>query len=360
MAGLLGNMDNLRGILASPSTNDFALALLANSGYSNRRRGLGEIIGTSMLQSRQMAAEQAQQKLREQYMRAQIEAMQQKPQAQAQSPFANINPRDYTPESIAAFQQSGNYGDLRPIVEAGQAGPKIGNYNPGDFTTDSWATFLETGNPRVLRRQYAPQQPPAPWIGQIGGGLGVIPRVGGGILPPQMITTPEQERAAAAARAATERRQTDLAATQAKREATFDDDVAVIDEEILRTQRLLSEFEQGKYQTGPVAGRLPAVRTAAQDLRREQGKDVIRNISSATFGGLSEGERGFLRELGISETATEESNKNYLKERLAALKNAKTKLINRRPLITSQGAPAEGAYTHPSGATVEILPPAGK
>ena len=82
MAGLLGSMDNLRGILASPSTNDFALALLANSGYSPRRRGLGEIIGQSMLQSRQMAAEQAQQKLREQYMRAQIEAMQQKPQAQ--------------------------------------------------------------------------------------------------------------------------------------------------------------------------------------------------------------------------------------------------------------------------------------
>ena len=75
MTGLLGNMDNLRGILAQPSTNDFALALLANSGYSPRRRGLGEIIGQSMLQSRQMAAEQAQQKLREQYMRAQIEAM---------------------------------------------------------------------------------------------------------------------------------------------------------------------------------------------------------------------------------------------------------------------------------------------
>lgn len=76
--GLLGGMEGLRGILASPSTNDFALALLANSGYSNRRRGLGEIIGTSMMQSRAMAAEAAQQKLREQYMQAQIAAMQQK------------------------------------------------------------------------------------------------------------------------------------------------------------------------------------------------------------------------------------------------------------------------------------------
>lgn len=360
MAGLLGGMDQMRGILASPSTNDFALALLANSGYNSRRKSLGEIIGTSMLQSRAMAAEQAQQKLREQYMRAQIEAMQARPQAQAQSPFANINPRDYTPESVAAFQQSGNYGDLRPVVSTEQSGPKIGQYNPGDYTPDSFAKFLETGDPRALRRQYAPQQPPAPWIGMIGGGLGVIPRVGGGVLPPRMITTPEQERESKAAAAAEEAQRTSLANEQAKREATFDNDIATIDDEILRTQRLLTEFEQGKYQTGPLAGRLPAVRTAAQDLRREQGKDVIRNISSTTFGALSEGEREFLREIGISETASEESNTNYLKERLKSLQLSRERLKGRRPLITSQGIPASGSFTHPSGATVEILPPAGK
>lgn len=76
--GLLGDPTALRGLLQSPSTTDFALAMLANSGYSPRRRSLGEIVGASMLQSRQMAAEQAQQKLREEYMRAQIQAMQAK------------------------------------------------------------------------------------------------------------------------------------------------------------------------------------------------------------------------------------------------------------------------------------------
>ena len=80
--GLLGDPTALRGLLQSPSTTDFALAMLANSGYSPRRRSLGEIVGASMLQSRQMAAEQAQQKLREEYMRAQIAAMQQRPEAQ--------------------------------------------------------------------------------------------------------------------------------------------------------------------------------------------------------------------------------------------------------------------------------------
>lgn len=80
--GLLGDPTALRGLLQSPSTTDFALAMLANSGYSNRRRSLGEIVGASMLQSRQMAAEAAQQKLREQYMQAQIAAMQQRPEAQ--------------------------------------------------------------------------------------------------------------------------------------------------------------------------------------------------------------------------------------------------------------------------------------
>ena len=80
--GLLGDPTALRGLLQSPSTTDFALAMLANSGYSPRRRSLGEIVGASMLQSRQMAAEQAQQKLREQYMQAQIAAMQQRPEAQ--------------------------------------------------------------------------------------------------------------------------------------------------------------------------------------------------------------------------------------------------------------------------------------
>jgi hypothetical protein len=76
--GLLGAVGGAQGLLQNPATMDLGLALLANSGYQSRRRGFGEILGTSMLQSRQMAAEAAQQKLREHYMQAQIQAMQEK------------------------------------------------------------------------------------------------------------------------------------------------------------------------------------------------------------------------------------------------------------------------------------------
>jgi hypothetical protein len=73
--GLLGAVGGAQGLLQNPATMDLGLAMLANSGYNSRRRGFGEILGTSMLQSRQMAAEAAQAKLREQYMQAQIQAM---------------------------------------------------------------------------------------------------------------------------------------------------------------------------------------------------------------------------------------------------------------------------------------------
>lgn len=346
--GLLGAVGGAQGLLQNPATMDLGLALLANSGYQSRRRGFGEILGASMLQSRQMAAEAAQQKLREQYMQAQIQAMQQKPEAAARSPFAAIDPSKYSPESIVKFQQSGNYGDLVPTsVPTADSGPKIGSYNPGDYTPASFSKFLQSNNPADLKRQYAPQPVPGAWIGQIGGGLGVMQRTAdGGVLPPNMLTTPGQESDAAAERAAAERRSTELATEQAKREAAFETDMSVIEDEIERTVRLIGEFKGGVYQTGPLAGKLPAFRTAAQNLKREQGKDVVRNIGSATFGALSEGERGFLKDLGVSEDASEESNIAYLEEREKVLRRAKNRLRARPPLIQSPGA---GARPDPLG-----------
>jgi hypothetical protein len=102
--GLLGAVGGAQGLLQNPATMDLGLAMLANSGYNSRRRGFGEILGTSMLQSRQMAAEAAQQKLREQYMQAQIQAMQEKAQPAAEANEIVIGPDGkpvYVPRSQA-------------------------------------------------------------------------------------------------------------------------------------------------------------------------------------------------------------------------------------------------------------------
>jgi hypothetical protein len=117
--GLLGDPTALRGLLQSPSTTDFALAMLANSGYSPRRRSLGEIVGASMLQSRQMAAEQAQQKLREEYMRAQIQAMQQKQEPRPEE-LEIIAGEDGKPIYVPRSQAAGKSPFLQPRGETSQ------------------------------------------------------------------------------------------------------------------------------------------------------------------------------------------------------------------------------------------------
>lgn len=54
---------------------DFALALLANSGYSPNKRSFGQIVGQSALQSQDMKAQREHQGLQRQLMQAQIGAL---------------------------------------------------------------------------------------------------------------------------------------------------------------------------------------------------------------------------------------------------------------------------------------------
>lgn len=72
-------------------------------------------------------------------------AMQQQIAQARKSPrdqFGAVMPGNYTPESLAAFQQSGNYGDLVPVMK----GAAFGQVNPGQFTPESLARYSQTGN----------------------------------------------------------------------------------------------------------------------------------------------------------------------------------------------------------------------
>lgn len=78
-------MGTLRGLLAAindPANSqgllNFGLNTLAQSGYSATPRTFGEIVANSMLQSQQMAAKAAQEKMQQQMMQAQLEALQRK------------------------------------------------------------------------------------------------------------------------------------------------------------------------------------------------------------------------------------------------------------------------------------------
>lgn len=68
--------------------------------------------------------------------------------------FGAVMPGNYTPESLAAFQQSGNYGDLVPVMK----GAQFGQVNPGQFTPESLALYAQTGNYADLVPFRAPVQ----------------------------------------------------------------------------------------------------------------------------------------------------------------------------------------------------------
>jgi len=193
-------LDRLRGVLASPYSQDLGLSLLANSGYSTTPRTFGQVAGQSALMAQQMEAQRSSEDIKKRYMEAQIQALQQK----SRSPFGEVQPDKFTPASLAKFMQTGNYGDLVP--EGG--GVKVGNYNPGEYTPESWASFVanEYKDPSVLRRYVAPANP----VVQLVNGVPTVvqpskPGAAGPATPTlNPLSTIQTEADAAAAKAAAE------------------------------------------------------------------------------------------------------------------------------------------------------------
>ena len=76
----------------------------------------------------------------------------------------------------------------------GPMSPGLGKYNPGDFTPETWAQFASGGyaNPAILKRYESP------WVGKVGGGVGIIDKSGGGSPQVTPVTTATEEAIAAA------------------------------------------------------------------------------------------------------------------------------------------------------------------
>lgn len=334
VGGLLGAPQSYGGLLtpeeqrAARQQGLLALGsqLMAAGGPSDQRVSFGQALAPAI-----MAGQQAQQ----QYGNDMLQAMLLR--TKLQKPY-----KDERPQSVREFEYAkangykGTYDEWQRIGTVQAKDPaSIQEYNLAKSqgyqgTFEQWIAD---------RAQATVTMPYVPMT--VGGVPGFGNRQSGGFTPTS--TLPEETDAAGRLKEA-EARAAELAKAQAGRDANFQEDLNVIDDEILRTQRLLSEFKSGKYQTGPLSGRLPNMRTAAQDLEREQGKDTIKAISSATFGALSEGERGFLKELGVSQTANEESNINMLERRLEELQRTKRRLTTRARLgVGPNEAPAAAA-----------------
>lgn len=131
-----------------------AASLLESGGPSTERTSIGQALGRGMMAAQQGRQSSVDQSLQAALLRKQLESASAK-----QSPFGNVTPKDYTPESVAKFEASGKYSDLVPITKPGD---DLGQYQPGNYTEESWAKFVETRDPKVLKRFITPRQEYSP------------------------------------------------------------------------------------------------------------------------------------------------------------------------------------------------------
>ena len=130
--------------------------------------------------------------------------------------------------------------------------------------------------------------------------------------------TPEAEAGAITAAQEEARSQADIRQSSPESMQSLNDAIA-------DSERILSDFEAGKIQTGFFQGRAPVQFMGPEDEEFQVfvGQRIIDAISSATFGQLSEGEREFLRTTVPNRTFTEEANKRIIRRRLEILRKAK-------------------------------------
>lgn len=160
---------------AKPEHRDALMAaaatLLSGSGYSPQRRTFGELMGQAMMSGQQARAQSQDRAMQQKLQEAQLAALEQK-QAQ-QSPFGTIDPDQFTPESLAKFQQSGNFADLVPQNRGGADTADMQNFR-----------FWQSLTPEQQKQfQSLQRQPTAPQLSVINGVPTLVNRMTGETTP---------------------------------------------------------------------------------------------------------------------------------------------------------------------------------
>jgi hypothetical protein len=241
-------------------------------------------------------------------------------------------------------------------------GVKIGQYNPGDYTPETWARFLQTKDPSVLRRQYAPPQPPNMTVVQLPQGQAAFNPRTGQVMP---LSDREDQRTADALDAAATTAAETEAKAQAEREAAI--------------QKKLGDIQN--------TGTLLSVADPLIDVATGSGVGAAANKVNAFFGRSTEGADAIASlkiiqaQLMLSmprmegpqsdrdvklyrEAAAELGDPNVPRpQKKAALRTIRELQATYRHLnsggaaspATSAPAPSGRTYKTKSGATVEII-----
>lgn len=143
--GFLGRLE--KALAPYGGTGGLGAQLLANSG---RTGSFSEALGNSLLGGQQQVQQSQGDELRRKYLEAQIESMR-RPESGPLVPVARDGKIVYESRDAA-----------RGMEVPGDKQNNRGAYQPGDYTPESWAEFDRTGDPAVLKRYTTPRQEYSP------------------------------------------------------------------------------------------------------------------------------------------------------------------------------------------------------
>lgn len=325
-AGKGGGLEQKTAAFGGPT--NLGLALLANSGYSQLPRTFGQTLGVSALQAQQAQQEKANNDLRRQYMEAQIKAMQQKTPS---SPFGQINPAQYTPESVARFQTSGNYADLVASNDASEAPSNIREYEYfKKLPKEEQQRFLE------MKRSYNPYM-----LGEVAGVQHAFNRQTGTATP---LTTLPQETAGQSAIASA--KASGAATGEATAKAAFD--LPRIQQNVAQSIQTLDQLSEDKglnYITG-LYSKLPVVpgtdQARADALAKQvEGQTFLQAFNSLRGAGAITETEGQKATGAIARLQRAQSTKDY-KAALQELRGVLTSGLDRLTKQAGGSAAASG------------------
>lgn len=169
----------LQGFANNP---DLAMALLANSGYSPVKRSFGEVLGTSMMQAQQAGQQRQEDALRQQYMQAQIAAL-------------NARKPGKQPGSVQEYEyarQNGFKGSFQDWIVAGGQSSR-------PSAVQEWEHFNKL-SPQDQDRYLLMKRAQMQKVEELEGGKSVVSASPLGNVTTTRLTTPQAEIAAAAAK----------------------------------------------------------------------------------------------------------------------------------------------------------------
>lgn len=170
--------------------------LLGAAGPNPRPVSFGQALSGAMLQSNAMQNNSIDDAMKRQLLASEAYKNLAAAQLAGSRPghqFTGVNPSDFTPQSLAKFQQTQNFADLEPINKL------FNRFNPRDYTPESLAMFEKSRDPNDLRRVAPLQFKDTP-----GGGITALDPISGAVAAQPLTPEAGTQQAAAKTKAMTE------------------------------------------------------------------------------------------------------------------------------------------------------------